>query len=159
MKVAVYPGTFDPITNGHIDVIKRALGVFDKIIIAVAEKSSRKETLFTMDERIAMIKEATKGMKVEVDGFSELLVDYLKDKKIKVVIRGLRAVSDFDREFQMAVANNELYSDMETIFIMTDKKYFYLNSSLVRELARLGGSVKGLVPKKVEIKLKMKFNI
>ncbi len=157
MKIAVYPGTFDPITNGHIDVIKRALGVFDKIIIAVAEKSSRKETLFTMDERIAMIKEATKGMKVEVDGFSKLLVDYLKDKKIKVVIRGLRAVSDFDREFQMAVANNELYSDMETIFIMTDKKYFYLNSSLVRELARLGGSVNGLVPKNVEAALKKKF--
>ncbi|MCX6819565.1 MAG: pantetheine-phosphate adenylyltransferase [Candidatus Aenigmarchaeota archaeon] len=121
MKIAVYPGTFDPITNGHIDVIKRALGVFDKIIIAVAEKSSRKETLFTIDERIKMIKEATKGMKVEVDCFSKLLVDYLKGKKIKVVIRGLRAVSDFDREFQMAVANNELYPEMETIFIMTDK--------------------------------------
>lgn len=159
MRIAVYPGTFDPITYGHIDVIKRALKLFDKVIIAVAEKSSRKETIFTMKERIKMIKEATKDIgKIEVEGFSKLLVDYLKDKKVNIVVRGLRAVSDFDREFQMAVANNELYPEMESVFIMTDKKYFYLSSSLARELMKLGGSVKGLVPKNVEEKLRKKFS-
>lgn len=157
MKVAVYPGTFDPITNGHVDVVKRALGLFDKVIIAVAEKSARKDIMFTKEERIKMVKEATSSMDVEVDSFPGLLVDYLKQKKLTNVIRGLRAVSDFDREFQMAVANNELYPEMETVFIMTDKSYFYLNSSLVRELARFGGSVKGLVPGNVENELRKKF--
>lgn len=153
MKTAVYPGTFDPITNGHLDVVKRALRIFDRVIIAVADKSSRKATLFSAEERADMIKAATKGMNVEVDGFSNLLVDYLKKKKVNTVIRGLRAVSDFDFEFQMAVANNELYPEMDTVFIMTDKKYFYLNSSLVREFARLGGSMKKLVPSNVEAAL------
>jgi pantetheine-phosphate adenylyltransferase len=156
MRLAVYPGTFDPVTYGHIDVIKRALRIFDKVIIAVAEKSARKETIFTKEERIAMIKEL-RIEDTEVESFSNLLVDYLRNKKINTVIRGLRAVSDFDREFQMAVANNQLYPEMETIFIMTDKKYFYLSSSLVRELAKLGGSVKNMVPENVENALKKKL--
>jgi len=156
MKIAIYPGTFDPITNGHIDVVKRAHRLFDKVIIAVAEKSASKTTVFALDERVNMIKEL--GLSnVEVEGFSGLLVDYLKKRDVNIVIRGLRAVSDFDREFQMAVANNELYPDMDTVFVMTDKQYFYLNSTLVRELARLGGSLKGLVPENVEKMLKQRF--
>jgi len=153
MKTAVYPGKFDPITFGHIDVIRRALKIFDRLIVAVAESS--KETLFTKDERIEMIRRATKN--VEVESFSSLLVDYLKEKRLNIVVRGLRAVSDFDKEFQMAVMNNKLYPEMETIFIMTDKRYFYLNSRLIKELAKLGGSLEDFVPKNVEEKLREKF--
>jgi pantetheine-phosphate adenylyltransferase len=156
MRIAVYPGKFDPITYGHIDVIKRALKIFDKLTVAVAEFSD-KQLLFAKDERVEMIRAATKGLNVEVEGFSSMLVDYLKKKKVNVVVRGLRAVSDFDREFQMAVVNNKLYPDMETIFITTDKKYFYLNSTLIKELAKLGGSLKDFVPKNVEEKLREKF--
>jgi len=155
-KVAVYPGSFDPITNGHLDVIKRALSVFDKLIIAVSEKPEKK-LFFTVEERIKMIKDAAKGLDVKVESFDALLTEYVKKKKIKFVVRGLRAVSDFDREFQMAIANHELNPDMETFFIMTDKKYFYLNSTLVKELVKYGGNIKEMVPKNVEKALKDKF--
>ncbi|MEM7819874.1 MAG: pantetheine-phosphate adenylyltransferase [Candidatus Aenigmatarchaeota archaeon] len=155
-KIALYPGTFDPVTYGHIDVIKRALKLFDKIIVAVAE-NPRKELLFSTKERIQMIRDATKGLNIDVESFDTLLVDYVKKKKIRFVIRGLRAVSDFDREFQMAVANKDMNNEIETIFIITDKKYFYLNSTLVKEVARCNGPLKNLVPKNVEKKLREKF--
>lgn len=157
-KTAVYPGTFDPITNGHIDVIKRALKIYDKLIIAVDEKP-RKELLFSTEERIDMIKYATKdiGDRVEVESFGTLLVDYAKTRGIKFIVRGLRAVSDFDREFQMAIANKEMGNDIETIFVMTDKDYFYLNSTLVKEVARYGGKISNFVPDYVEKKLREKF--
>jgi len=157
MRTAVYPGSFDPVTNGHIDVIKRSLKLFDKIIVAVLE-NSRKEPLFSVKERIEMIKAATKGMNAEVESFSGLLVDYLKKKKTNFVIRGLRAMSDFDYEFQMAIANKSMNSEIETIFIMTDKKYFYLNSRLVKEMARLGGPLGEFVPRHVENELREKFS-
>jgi len=155
MKIAIYPGKFDPITYGHVDVIKRALKIFDRLVVAVAEYPDKK-LLFTKDERMEMIRES--AMKnVEVESFSSLLVDYLRERKINTVVRGLRAVSDFDKEFQMAVVNNKLYPDMETLFIMTDKKYFYLNSSLIKELARLGGPLEDFVPENVAKKLREKF--
>jgi pantetheine-phosphate adenylyltransferase len=156
MKIAVYPGTFDPITNGHLDVIKRALKMFDKLIIAVSAKPSKTLT-FSSKERVDMAKNATKGMNIEVVEFDTLLADFMKSKKINFMIRGLRAVSDFDKEFQMAVANKDMGNDLETIFIMTDKKYFYLSSTLVKEVARYNGPLKDLVPKNVEEALKNKF--
>jgi pantetheine-phosphate adenylyltransferase len=158
-KTAVYPGAFDPITYGHIDVIKRALKIFDRLIIAVVEKP-KKGLLFTAEERIGMVRAAINNLNirnVDVESFDTLLVDYLKNKKIDFVVRGLRAVSDFDREFQMAVSNKDMDSNIETIFIMTDKKYFYLNSTLVKEVARYGGPLGGLVTKDVEKKLREKF--
>jgi len=157
MKTAVYPGSFDPVTLGHLDVIKRSLKMFDKLIIAVLE-NSRKTCLFSVEERISLLKEATKGMDVEVDSFSGLLVDYLKKKRTDFVIRGLRAVSDFDFEFQMAVANKKLFPQGETIFILTDKEYFYLNSTTVKELAANNADIGEFVPPHVEAALKRKFN-
>jgi pantetheine-phosphate adenylyltransferase len=157
MKTAVYAGSFDPITYGHIDVIKRALGVFDKVVVAILENKD-KQPLFTIDERLDMVRKALSGTKnVEIDSFSGLLVNYLKKKNTKFTIRGLRAMSDFDYEFQMAIANKNMDPDMETFFVVTDKKYFYLNSRLVKELARLGGPLNDLVPKNVEAKLREKF--
>jgi pantetheine-phosphate adenylyltransferase len=157
MKTVVYAGSFDPITYGHIDVIKRALGVFDKVVVAILENKD-KQPLFTIDERLDMVRKALSGTKnVEIDSFSGLLVNYLKKKNTKFTIRGLRAMSDFDYEFQMAIANKNMDPDMETFFVVTDKKYFYLNSRLVKELARLGGPLNDLVPKNVEAKLREKF--
>jgi len=156
MKTAVYPGTFDPITNGHLDVIKRALKIFDKVIIAVLE-NEKKQPIFSAAERIEMIKEATKDLDVEVESFDGLLVNFLKKKNASIIIRGMRAMSDFDYEFQMAIANKKM-GEAETIFIVTDKEYFYLNSRLVKELARLGGPLGGLVTKNVEEALRKKFS-
>ena len=154
-RIAVYPGSFDPVTLGHLDVIKRSLKIFDKLIIAVLE-NDKKQPLFSAAERVEMIKEAVKGANVDVESFDGLLADFLKKKGVGIIIRGMRAMSDFDYEFQMAIANKKL-GDAETIFIVTDKEYFYLNSRLVKELARLGGSLDGFVTKGVEKKLKEKF--
>jgi len=156
MKTAVYPGTFDPVTNGHIDVIDRALKMFDKIVVAVTDNPD-KRPLFTIEERKEMLREVLKGKKVEIDSFSGLLVNYLREKKVNVTIRGLRAVSDFDSEFQMAVMHRKLYKDVETVYLMTDKEYFYLSSSKAKEVARLGGDLNGLVPKVIEKRLKEKY--
>lgn len=157
MKIAVYPGSFDPITNGHIDVIERASKIFDKVIIAVGDNPEKKP-LFTIQERIDMIKEVTKNLKgIEVDGFQGLLLDYVKKKGSKIIIRGLRAVSDFEFEFQRALLNRKIDNDVETIFIMTKEDYVFLNSSIIKEMAMFGGSVKNLVPVIVQKKLKEKF--
>jgi len=157
-KIGVYPGTFDPITYGHIDVIERSLKIFDNVIVAVSN-FPRKNFLFSLSERIQLIKEIFKDNKrVEVDSFDGLLVDYLKKKNLSIVIRGLRAISDFDYEFQMVLVNRKLYKEIETIFLMPREEYFYISSSIVKEIAKLGGSISCFVPKNVEIALKGKFN-
>ena len=153
MKTAVYPGSFDPVTNGHIDIVKRALKIVDQVYIAVIENPEKKP-LFPLSERVEMLKESFKGDKnVTVDSFDGLLVDYARKKKVDVIIRGLRAVSDFDYEFQMALTNLKMCPDIETIFIMTDYKYSYLSSSLVKQIARLGGDVGTFAPENVKKKL------
>ena len=158
MKTAVYPGSFDPVTNGHIDVIKRALRIFDKVIVTVGDNPG-KEPTFTTEERIEMLKESTKDLNnIEIDSFSGLLLDYVKSKNSNIIIRGLRAVSDFDFEFQRALMNRVVEKDVETIFIMTKEDFVYLNSSVVKEMAMFEGKVNGLVPEIVEKKLKEKFS-
>jgi pantetheine-phosphate adenylyltransferase len=146
MKTAIYPGTFDPITYGHLDVIERAMEIFDKIIVTVA-RNSAKQPLFTDDERVAMIRLVVEGYKnVEVDSFRGMLVRYAKSQKATAIVRGLRAVSDFEFEFQMALMNRKLSSKITTVFLMPHEKYTYLNSSIVREIALLGGDVSEFVP-------------
>lgn len=156
MKTAVYPGTFDPITNGHIDIIERALNIFDKVIIAISVDSA-KNPLFTVDERIKMISEAVKDIqRIEIDSFSGLLVDYAKKTNAIAVIRGLRAVSDFEYEFQMALMNRRLNENIETVFLMPNEKFTYLNSSIVREVVSLGGDISDFVPENVKNELQKK---
>lgn len=154
---AIYPGTFDPVTNGHLDIIERASKLFDSVIITIAVNSSKKP-LFTKDERMDMIKNVTKKFKnVSVDVFDGLLVSYAKKKKAAVIIRGLRAISDFDYEFQIALTNRKLEPEVNTIFLMPSEKYSFLNSSLVRELASFKADVKQFVPDYVFKKLKEKY--
>jgi len=155
-KLAIYPGSFDPVTNGHLDVLKRALKIFDKVVIAVGENPN-KEYLFTADERKDMLTKVTSGLNVEVDHFSGLLIEFAKKKKANAIVRGLRAVSDFDYEFQAALMNRKLDSKIETIFIMTRGMYSYLSASIVKEAACLGANLNGMVPEYVEKKLKGKF--
>jgi pantetheine-phosphate adenylyltransferase len=156
-KLAIYPGTFDPITFGHLDVIQRASELFDVVIVAVLENAA-KQPLFTKEERVEMIKEAVKSIpNVEVDVFDGLLVEYAKRKGAIAIIRGLRAVSDFEYEFQMALMNRKISNGITTVFLMPHEKYTYLNSSIVRELARLNANVNDFVPQFVAEKLKEKF--
>ena len=156
-KKAIYPGSFDPITNGHVDIIKRALQIFDKIIIAVLE-NPQKEPLFTTKERMDMIKEIFADRKdVEVKAFHGLLVEFAKKNNAKIVIRGLRAISDFEYEFQMALMNRKLNPKIETFFMMPNVKYSFLSSNLVKEVFELGGCLQDLVPGQVENKLREKF--
>jgi len=156
-KVVIYPGTFDPFTNGHISIISRALKIFDRLVIAILN-NPQKLPLFTMEERIQMIREVLKDQRhVEVDSFNGLLVDYVIQKKTNVVIRGLRALSDFEYEFQMALMNRKLNREVQSIFLMTDYKWFYTSSTIIKEAASLGGDVSGLVPAVVCKKLKQKF--
>lgn len=144
---AVYPGTFDPVTYGHIDLIKRALKIFDTVIIAVAHNPEKK-TLFSVEERIELLKSATKGLKgVVVEDFDGLVVDYVRKKGASVVIRGLRMLSDFEYEFQMALTNRKLAQDIETIFMMPSEQYSYLSSKLIKEAVALGANVRAFVPK------------
>lgn len=156
-KTAIYPGTFDPITNGHLDLIKRALRIFDNVIIAVAP-SYKKQPLFSLKERLYMIDIAVKKFKrIKIETFNGLLVDYVKRKKGIAILRGLRAVSDFEYELQMAHMNRRLGTDIETVFMMPSEEYSFLTSSIVKEVASFGGSVRNLVPKEVEQALKEKF--
>jgi len=156
-KTAIYPGFFDPITNGHISIVSRALKIFDKLIIAIL-KNPQKNPLFTVEERIHMINQSIKTEgNVEVDTFDGLLVDYAVKKESNVVIRGLRALSDFEYEFQMALINRKLNRNIQSIFLMTDYKWFYTSSTIIKEAASFGGDISGLVPKVVNQKLKEKF--
>ena len=152
----VYPGTFDPITRGHEDVVRRAAGLFGEVVVAVA--ASRSATLFTLDERVAMAREAFVGLdNVKVEGFDNLLMNYVRSKNARVVLRGLRAVSDFEYEFQMAGMNRTLHPDVETMFLTPAEQYTFISASIVREIARFGGDVGKFVSPLVAEKLKQKY--
>jgi pantetheine-phosphate adenylyltransferase len=156
-KTAIYPGTFDPVTNGHLDLVKRALRIFDEVIIAVAP-NQKKLPFFSIDERLKMIKSAVKDMKgAKVEAFSGLLVEYVKEKRGRAILRGLRAVSDFEYELQMAHMNRRLDMKIETVFMMPSEEFSFLTSSIVKEVASFGGSVSGLVPEEVRKALEKKF--
>ncbi len=155
-SVVAYPGTFDPITNGHIDIIKKARDLFPVVKVIVARETD-KDTFFSYEERVRLVKEAVSDLKgVECDGFEGLLINYLRDKEINIVIRGLRAVSDFDYEFQMALTNRKLYPSIEFVFLMPGEEYFFLSSSLIKKIALLGGEIGCFVPRVVEKGMKRK---
>jgi pantetheine-phosphate adenylyltransferase len=156
-RIAVYPGTFDPVTNGHIDLIERSLRIFDEVVVAIAS-NPKKQPLFSLDERVAMLKDATaRYQNVVIEGFDILLVDYVKQKTAVAIVRGLRAVSDFEYEMQLALMNRRLDTEIETVFMMPSEEYSYLTSTIVKEIATYSGSVTGLVPAGVEELLKAKF--
>jgi pantetheine-phosphate adenylyltransferase len=157
VKIAVYPGSFDPITNGHLDIVRRASQVFDRVIVAVAT-DTEKQPLFSVDERQRLVADAVKAMpRVSVDAFSGLLIKYARRKRATAVVRGLRAVSDFEFEFQLALMNRKLDPSIETIFLMTKDEYTFISSRLVKEIAELGGNVSDFVPRGVERAMKRKF--
>ena len=156
MIKVVYPGTFDPITRGHEDVVRRAAGLFDEVVVAIA--ASRSGTLFTLDERVDMAREVFSGFgNVKVEGFDNLLMSYVKAHNARVVLRGLRAVSDFEYEFQMAGMNRTLHPDVETLFLTPAEQYTFISASIVREIARFGGDVSKFVSPLVVVKLKEKY--
>jgi pantetheine-phosphate adenylyltransferase len=156
-RIAIYPGTFDPITNGHIDVVNRAAQLFPRVIVLVAQNAT-KTPLFSADERIAMIREIFRAnTRIEVDTFDGLLMTYALKRKASVIVRGLRAVSDFEYEFQMALMNRKLAPKIDTVFLVPHERYTYLNSTIVREVARLGGDVSDFVPGGVRRRLLAKF--
>jgi pantetheine-phosphate adenylyltransferase len=158
-RTAIYPGSFDPLTNGHLAIIQRGLKVFDRLIVAVAN-NPQKSPLFTADERKALISEAVgNDPRVEVDSFNALLVEYVRTKGVYTVIRGLRAVSDFEYEFQLANMNRKLLPEFEAVFVMTGEDYFFVSAQLVREVATFGGDVTGLVPPNVAVELRRKLGI
>ncbi len=156
-RVAVYPGTFDPVTYGHIDIIKRAARIYDRVIVAVANNES-KRPLFSASERVDMLKGAIKGVKnVTVDSFDGLVVEYVRKVGSRVMVRGIRMISDFEYEFQMALTNRKLAEDIETIFLMPKESYSYISSKLIKEAAGLGADVKQFIPSNVEKLLKKKL--
>ena len=157
MRIAVYPGSFDPITNGHLDIIERASRVYDKVVVGVLSNKS-KTPLFSTEERVDMIRKVTTGLpNIEVDTFEGLLVDFAASKNATVIVKGLRTVADFEYEFQMALLNKALNPEYETMFMMTDTKYSYISSSMVKELAGFGGDLTGLVPCDIIDKIKEKI--
>ena len=153
MRTVIYPGTFDPITYGHLDVLERALNLFDEIIITIAVNPSKKP-LFSLDERITLIKQVLEtnpeGHRVKIEGFDGLLVNFAREKKASAIIRGLRAVSDFEYELQMALMNRRLADEITTVFMMPHEKYTYLNSTIVKEVSSLGGNISNFVPKNIQ---------
>lgn len=156
-RVAIYPGSFDPITQGHVDILRRSLQLADRVIVALAE-NVRKTPLFSLEERRSMILETIeRDPRVEVDGFQGLLVDYVRRRGAHMIVRGLRALADFEYEFQFAHMNRHLAPDIETVFLMTSEESFYVSSSLVKEVASMGGDVTRLVPPAVERALRSKF--
>jgi pantetheine-phosphate adenylyltransferase len=156
-RIAVYPGTFDPVTNGHVDIITRSLRLFDRVIVAIAVNSV-KTPLFTLEERINLIQDCfTANSRVEVDTASGLIVDYAVKRNACAIVRGLRAVSDFDYEFQLALMNRKLERRVETVFLMTGLRWIYISSSIIKDAARHGGDVSGIVPAHVQTALKAKF--
>lgn len=156
MRRAIYPGSFDPVTNGHLDVIERARKLFDEVIVAVAV-NDQKQPLFSPDERMKMLREAVADEQVRVEAMDGLLVEFAATRQATAIIRGLRAISDFEFEFQMALMNRKLNSDVETIFLMPKEDYTYLSSRIVKEIARLGGDVASFVPKRVAAELQGKL--
>ncbi len=154
MKIGLYAGTFDPVTNGHLDILTRSLAIFEKVIVAVSE-STPKDTFFNIDERVEMVKDAVSDLPdMEVTPFSGLLVRFARQKGATAIIRGLRAISDFEYEFQMALMNRRLDRELETVFLMPSEEYTYLNSSLVKEIATAGGDVSQFVPRIVVARLR-----
>ena len=158
MKMAIYPGTFDPITNGHLDIIQRAVNLFEKVIISVAQNSEKGKTLFSKEERLSLILQSVSDMpSIQVDSFKGLMVDHAVKHSANAAIRGLRALSDFEFEFQMALMNRSLNEEISTVFLMPHAKYTHVSSSMVREVASLGGKVSEYVPPHVDKALKEKF--
>ena len=159
MRIAIYPGSFDPMTNGHLDVVQRAAKLFDRVIVAVA-KNEGKHPLFTQAERVALVRKAVADLpNVTADSFDGLLVEYVAAKKARAIVRGLRAVSDFEFEFQLALMNRKLDENIETIFMMPKDTYTFLSSRIVKEIARLGGDVRQFVPPNVQAALQRKFKL
>ena len=157
MRIAIYPGSFDPVTNGHLDIIRRSAKIFGKVIVTVSLNSNKKP-VFSIEERIELLKSVTKDISnVEIDTFTGLLVDYAKSRGACVIVKGLRAISDFEYEFQMALINKKLIGDVETMFMMTSQEYSYLSSSIVKEVGHLGGDLSGLVPEVIMDKITNKL--
>jgi len=156
-RVAIYPGTFDPVTNGHIDIIHRAAPIFDKVVVTLAVNSA-KQPLFSLEERLELVRRSVEGLpNVEVESFTGLVVDFARKVGASVIIRGLRAISDFEYEFQIALMNRKQYRGVDTVFLMPDERYTYLSSSLVKEISRNGGSIECFVPRVVEEALNEKY--
>ena len=156
-RIAIYPGSFDPVTNGHLDILERGLKLFDKIIIAILT-NPKKNFLFTIEERVAMLEDSLKGFSnVEIDTFDGLTVDFAAKRQAQGILRGLRALSDFEYEFQMALMNRRLNREVQTVFLMTGLRWIYTSSSIIKEAAQFGGDIAGMVPLIVEQKIKEKF--
>jgi pantetheine-phosphate adenylyltransferase len=156
-KTAIYPGSFDPLTNGHVDIIERGLKIFDRVIVAVLY-NPRKKSLFTVDERVSMIKASFENTRnLEVDSFDGLLVDYARIKDAVAIIRGMRAISDFENEFQMALMNRRLSKEVQTVFLMTGLRWIFTSSSIIKEVAAFNGDITGMVPHPVKCRMMEKF--
>lgn len=159
-RTAIYPGSFDPVTNGHMDIIKRGLTLFDKIIITILENPA-KQTLFTVDERVELLNGALKDMnnRIEIASYGGLLVDYAVQRDATAILRGMRAVSDFEYEFQMALMNRKLNKEVQTVFLMTGLRWIFTSSSIIKEAVKFGGDIKSMVPPVVHAALKKKLNL
>lgn len=156
-RVAIYPGSFDPLTNGHVSIVERGARIFDTIVVAIAS-NVRKDALFSVEERLEMIRNQFPREAIEVDAFEDLLINYAQSQNVNVILRGLRAVSDFEYELQMANMNRKLDDSIETIFMMTEESDFYVSSSLVKEIAEFGGDLTGIVPEHVREALRDKYD-
>jgi len=158
-RIAIYPGSFDPVTNGHLDILERGLTLFDKIIVAILVNPG-KSSLFSVEERVDMLEASTKKLKnIEIDQFDGLLVDYAHKRKAQAILRGMRAVSDFEYEFQLALMNRRFNRDIQTVFLMTGLRWIFTSSSIIKEAASFGGDINGMVPPYVHKKLKLKFEL